>query len=70
MELLKLAVVQHKTTENDVEKNTAAAIRFIEEAAENGADFVLFPECFLTSYTCPEICHTLSPVAEIEGETL
>ncbi len=69
MERLKLAVVQHKTTETDKEKNTAAAIRFIEEAAKNGADFVLFPECFLTSYTFPKICRTLLPAEQIENDT-
>ncbi len=67
MEKFKLALVQHRATE-DIEKNTLTALRFIGEAKANGADFVLFPECFLTSYSCPSICRDLRPVEEIESE--
>ncbi|MDD6220443.1 MAG: hypothetical protein PUB85_05590 [Clostridia bacterium] len=34
------------------------------EAKNNGADFILFPECFITSYFAPEIC---SKLRSIEG---
>ena len=32
------------------------------------ADFILFPECFLTSYTFPEICETFQPVKSLESD--
>jgi predicted amidohydrolase len=67
MKNFKVAIVQHKVTEPDKEKNTGLAIHYIKEAKENGADFVLFPECFLTSYSGPKI-KKLKPVKEIENE--
>lgn len=66
MRLFKVAIIQHRTSEPTVKENTSCAIKFIKEAKTNGADFVLFPECFLTSYYAPEICRTLKPVSEIE----
>ncbi len=67
MKKFKVALIQHDTTEPDVEQNTAAALKLIREASENGADLVLFPECFLTAYAPPEICETLLPVQELEN---
>lgn len=66
MREFKVAMVQHKINKDDVKENTALAIRYMREAKENGADFILFPECFLTAYKFPKICETLKPVEEIE----
>lgn len=68
MKEFKVAMVQHNTLRPDLETNTELAIRYIREAKKGGADFVLFPECFLTSYNFPKICETLRPVEEIEQE--
>ena len=65
MDTLKLAMVQHRSPGADVAENTALAERFIREAKENGADLVLFPECFLTSYYAPDICRQGKPLRAI-----
>lgn len=62
----KIAMVQHMSKKMDIENNTALAVAYIREAKQNGADFILFPECFITSYDMPEICDKLLPVEEIE----
>lgn len=69
MKLFRTAMVQHRTSSSDIGANTALAIDFIREAKAGGADIVLFPECFLTSYGFPEICGTLEPVEQIEHDT-
>lgn len=69
MKNLKIAIVQHKNLTTDIGKNTLNAMAFIKEAKANGADFVLFPECFLTTYYCPKICKELKPVNEIENHS-
>ncbi|MGN1417454.1 MAG: carbon-nitrogen hydrolase family protein [Oscillospiraceae bacterium] len=69
MKIFRIAMVQHRTSSSDIEENTALAIDFIREAKSGGADMVLFPECFLTSYEFPGICGTLKPVVEIEHDT-
>lgn len=66
MKKWKAALVQYDTIMPDVEQNTKTAIRLIQEASKNGADLVLFPECFLTAYAAPDICEKLLPVQEIE----
>ena len=66
MKKLKIALVQYGTTAPDIEQNAKTAIKLIRKASENGADLVLFPECFLTSYGGPEICEKLLPIQEIE----
>lgn len=65
MDTLKLAMVQHRSPGADVAENTALAERFIREAKVNGADLVLFPECFLTSYYAPDICRQGKPLRAI-----
>ncbi len=69
MKNFKVAIIQHNVAQTDKEENTRLAIQYIREAKENGADFVLFPECWLTSYSAPEICSKLRPVEEIEKDT-
>lgn len=68
MKHFKLAIVQHRTVTRNVDLNTKAAIRYIREAKAHGADFILFPECFLSAYSAPDICRTLKPVEEIEDD--
>lgn len=66
---LKVAIVQYNTIEPNIDFNTEVAIRYIKEAKENGADIVLFPECFLTAYCVPDICEKLLPLEEINDKT-
>lgn len=68
MNNFKVAIIQHNVSKVDKEENSDLAIAYIKEAKENGADFVLFPECWLTSYSAPDICSELKPVGEIENE--
>lgn len=68
MKEFKVAIIQHNVSQPDKEANTNLAVQFIKEAKENGADFVLFPECWITAYCAPEICDELRPVEEIEQE--
>lgn len=65
MKKFKIAMVQHCTHSSDVDINTYKAIEFIKVAKENNADFVLFPECFLTAYDFPEICNEIMPIDDI-----
>lgn len=67
MKMLRVAVVQYDTPQPDKDYNTKIAMKFIREAKENQADLVLFPECFLTAYYCPDICEDLMPIHEIEN---
>lgn len=68
MKKCKVALVQYDTKEPDLDRNTETALRLIREASEAGADLVLFPECFLSSYSAPDICEKLLPVSEIEHD--
>lgn len=68
MSKFKVAIVQHNVSKPDKEGNTNLAIQYLKEAKENGADFVLFPECWITAYCAPEICEELRPVEAIENE--
>ena len=68
MKKLKVALIQYGAVAPDIEQNTAAAVKLIREASKNGADLVLFPECFLTAYAAPDICKKLLPVQDIEGD--
>ncbi|MDF2872234.1 MAG: putative amidohydrolase [Anaerocolumna sp.] len=69
MKNFKVAMIQHNVSQADIEENTRLAIQYIHEAKDNDADFVLFPECWLTSYSAPEICSDLRPIEEIEKDT-
>ena len=44
---LKVAIVQYDANEPDIAFNTDVAVGYIKEAKSNGADIVLFPECFV-----------------------
>ena len=59
-------MVQHKVPTSNVGENTELAIRYITEAKADGADFVIFTECFIQAYQFPKICETLQAVEEVE----
>lgn len=59
-------MVQVKSLTPDQELNTEIGLKYVAEAKKMGADIVLFPECFITSYACPNIARRLLPVEEIE----
>lgn len=56
MNKFRTAVVQYDTKLPDVEYNSRLVERLIRDSKANGADVVLFPECFLTSYSAPNVC--------------
>ena len=51
--ILKTAVLQMKSFARQYRKNTDIVIDKMKEAAENHADILLLPECFLTGYYLP-----------------
>lgn len=48
--MLRIAAVQAEAVPGDVHANVAAAVTWIERAAEQGAGLVVFPEAFTTGY--------------------
>lgn len=68
MKNLKIAMVQHNARPGDRIGNTETVLCYMRKAKAKGADLVLFPECFVTSYSFPEICETLRPVEEIRHD--
>lgn len=48
--MTRVAAVQAEAVPGDVERNLAAAIGWIEDAAERGVDLLVFPEAFTTGY--------------------
>lgn len=68
MKMFKLAIVQHYITTDNINDNTQKAIDYIIDAKKHNADFILFPECFLTSYMFPKICGELLPYSEIKDD--
>lgn len=68
MKKLTVAIVQRRCADWDQEQNTESGLALVREAKENGADLVLFPECWITSYRFPEAARKLPPVREIERD--
>lgn len=66
MKKLKTAILQYKSCGCDIEKNTARGLDLVRKAKHGGADIVLFPECWITGYDCPDAAKTLPPVEELE----
>ena len=50
---MKLAILQKKSLDRQVEKNTETVIEAMKEAAGQKADILLLPEAFLTGYQLP-----------------
>ena len=66
MQKLTVALVQHRAATPDQARNTEAGLAFVREAKRRGADLVLFPECWITSYGCPEELRRLPPPERLE----
>lgn len=64
---MKTAIIQSSAKPFDIDFNTQTAVDFIAEAKENNADFVLFPECFLTSYCFPDVLESMPDLCDICG---
>lgn len=53
MNLFKIAVLQKRSLDSELSKNTDTIISNMELAAESSADILLLPECFITGYKLP-----------------
>lgn len=69
MTKLRLGLIQSKSDEYDIVKNVEVGIKYVKEAKANGADIVLFPEAWITSYSFPEVLDDLPDLKVIEGES-
>ncbi len=69
MKDFKAALIQYDTTEPENAENTELAIRVIKEAKRENADYVLFPEGFITSYSAPDVCEGSRPLCEAEEDS-
>jgi predicted amidohydrolase len=67
MKTLNVALVQYDCNIPDKNLNTDVGLRFVREAKSLGADIVLFPECWITSYSFPDIVESKLPESEIEN---
>ena len=66
MKQLTIAMVQQNSIKENQLENTRSGLEYITEAKRKGADIVLFPECWITSYSFPEIAESLPPINDIE----
>lgn len=53
MRFFRIAVLQKRSLDRELSKNTDIILSNMECAAKNGADILLPPECFLTGYGLP-----------------
>lgn len=51
--IYKVAILQKRAINDEIDKNVQAIIEAMEEASSNGTDILLLPECFMTSYNLP-----------------
>ncbi len=51
--IFRAAILQMHGSDKDKKKNTELTVSKIKQAAENGADILLLPECFITGYYFP-----------------
>lgn len=49
----KIAVLQSHSTPYDFERNVMAIVSYIQQSAQQHADILLLPECFITGYELP-----------------
>lgn len=49
----RIAVLQKRATDREMERNVGTIIETMEEAAKREADILLLPECFITGYVLP-----------------
>ena len=57
---LNLALAQINTVLGDVEKNLQKHLTLIDQARQNGADLLLFPELSLTGYVLQDLAPTVA----------
>lgn len=69
MTSIKFAIVQLNPTVGALEDNYNKHIRFIDEAAQNGAEFVIFPEMSLTGYPLEDLVLRSSFIEAAETHT-
>ena len=51
--MFKVAILQKRLINEQIDKNIETIIMAMEEASENHADILLLPECFITGYDLP-----------------
>ena len=51
--MFKIAILQKRAINAQIDKNIESIIMAMKEAAENHADILLLPECFVTRYDLP-----------------
>ena len=51
--IYRVAILQKRATNGEIDKNVELVIDALAEAAESHADMLLLPECFLTGYDLP-----------------
>jgi predicted amidohydrolase len=66
---LRLALAQSLSVPGEVESNVRAATETIGEAADRGAQLVVFPELFLTGYELTHLAEHPRSWIEPERET-
>ena len=66
---MKVAAVQIDIALRQVETNLAEIERRLEEAAANGAELIVFPECAVTGYCFNGLEEALPDTDEVPGQT-
>ena len=51
--MFKIAILQKRAINAQIDKNIESIIAAMKEASENHADILLLPECFITGYDLP-----------------
>ena len=51
--MFKIAILQKRPFNAQIDKNIDSIIIAMKEASENHADILLLPECFITCYDLP-----------------
>lgn len=51
--MFKVAILQKRAINAQIDKSIETIIMAMEEASENHADILLLPECFITGYDLP-----------------
>lgn len=51
--MFKIAILQKRAINAQIDKNIESIIAVMKEASENHADILLLPECFITGYDLP-----------------
>lgn len=51
--MFKIAILQKRAINAQIDKNVECIITAMKEAAQNNADILLLPECFITGYDLP-----------------